>query len=36
MNGRVSLGGALTQLRLTTTAGTPTFDLGAINIMWEF
>jgi hypothetical protein len=36
MNGRVSLSGALTQLRLTTTAGTPTFDLGAINIMWEF
>ena len=35
-NGRVSLSGALTQLRLTTTAGTPTFDQGAINIMWEF
>jgi hypothetical protein len=35
-NGRVSLSGALTQLRLTTTAGTPTFDLGAVNIMWEF
>jgi hypothetical protein len=35
-SGRVSLSGALTQLRFTTTAGTPTFDLGAINIMWEF
>jgi hypothetical protein len=35
-SGRVSLSGALTQLRLTTTAGTPTFDQGAINIMWEF
>jgi hypothetical protein len=36
MNGRVSLSGALTQLRFTTLAGTPTFDLGAVNIMWEF
>ena len=33
--GRVSLSGALTQLRLTTLAGTPTFDAGAINSMWE-
>jgi hypothetical protein len=36
MNGRVSLSGALTQLRLTTDTGTPTFDQGAVNIMWEF
>ena len=35
-SGRVSLSGALTQLRLTTLAGTPTFDNGAMNIFWEF
>lgn len=35
-SGVVSLSGALTQLRLTTDTGTPTFDAGAINIMWEF
>ena len=34
--GSVSLSGVLSQLRLTTDTGTPTFDAGAINIMWEF
>jgi hypothetical protein len=35
-SGFVDLGGVLTQLRLTTDSGTPVFDAGAINIMWEF
>jgi hypothetical protein len=34
--GFIDLGAALTQLRLTTDTGTPTFDQGAVNIMWEF
>ena len=33
--GRVSLGGVLTQLRLTTVNGTDTFDAGTVNIMYE-
>jgi hypothetical protein len=35
-SGFISLSGALTQIRLTTLAGTPAFDAGAINIFWEF
>jgi hypothetical protein len=35
-SGLIDLGAALTQLRLTTDTGTPTFDNGGINIMWEF
>jgi len=34
--GFVDLGGGLTQLRLTTNSGTPVFDAGAIQLMWEF
>ena len=33
--GGVSLGGTLTQLRVTTTDGTDTFDAGSINILYE-
>jgi hypothetical protein len=33
--GDVSLGGALTQVRVTTVNGTDTFDAGSINIMYE-
>lgn len=32
----IDLGGVLDRFRLTTVAGTPVFDKGAINIMWEF
>ena len=35
-SGFVDLGGGLTQLRLTTNSGTPVFDSGAIQLMWEF
>ena len=35
-SGVIALGGVLDRLRLTTDTGTPTFDAGAINIMWEF
>ena len=34
--GVVTLSSALTQLRLTSTTGSSTFDNGSINIMWEF
>lgn len=33
--GSVSLGGALTQLKLTTVSGTDTFSTGTVNILWE-
>lgn len=33
--GAVTLSAALTQLRLTTTTGTNTFDAGSINILYE-
>jgi hypothetical protein len=33
--GDVALGGTLTQVRITTTTGTDTFDAGQINIMYE-
>ena len=33
--GNKTLAGELTQLQLTTTGGTDTFDAGSINIMWE-
>ena len=33
--GRVGLSGALTQLRVTSTGGTDTFDAGSINILYE-
>ena len=35
IGGYVSLGGTLTQLRITTTTATPTFDLGTVNILYE-
>jgi hypothetical protein len=34
-NGSLSLGAALTAVRITTVAGTDTFDAGTINIMYE-
>ena len=34
--GSVGLAAALDRLRLTATNGTDVFDLGAINILWEF
>lgn len=34
--GLINLGAALTQLRLTTDTGIPTFDNGSININWKF
>lgn len=34
-NGSLSLGAALTAIRITTVAGTDTFDAGTINIMYE-
>jgi hypothetical protein len=34
--GSIALSGTLDRLRLTTDTGTPTFDAGAMNIMWEF
>lgn len=33
--GSIALSGALTQLRITTVAGTDTFDAGSINILYE-
>jgi hypothetical protein len=30
-----SLGGTLTQIRLTTVNGTDTFDAGSVNILYE-
>jgi hypothetical protein len=33
--GRIDLASALTQLRVTTTGGTDTFDNGVVNIMYE-
>jgi hypothetical protein len=33
--GGISLSGVLDRLRLTTVAGTDTFDAGSVNIMWE-
>jgi len=33
--GRLSLGGALDRIRITTTNGTDTFDAGTINILYE-
>jgi hypothetical protein len=33
--GRIDLSGTLTQLRLTTTGGSNTFDAGSVNIMYE-
>ncbi len=33
--GSVALAGALNMLRVTTTTGTPSFDAGTINIMYE-
>ena len=35
INGRISLGGVLTQLRITTLGGTDTFDAGSVNILYE-
>ena len=33
--GKLSLGGALDRVRITTVNGTDTFDAGSINILWE-
>lgn len=33
--GDVTLSGTLDRLRVTTASGTPTFDAGTINIIWE-
>ena len=33
--GRVTLGAVLDRVRLTTVAGTDTFDAGTVNILWE-
>jgi len=35
IGGAVSLSGTLTQIRITTTNGTDTFDAGSINIIYE-
>ncbi|WP_162651544.1 hypothetical protein [Lentilitoribacter sp. Alg239-R112] len=35
-SGSKGLSGELDRVRITTTTGTPTFDLGNINISWEF
>ena len=35
VSGGISLGGALTQVRITTVSGTDTFDAGSINILYE-
>jgi hypothetical protein len=35
IGGYIALSGALTQLRMTTTTGSPTFDSGLINIIYE-
>jgi hypothetical protein len=34
-NGAIALGGALDRVRITTVAGTATFDAGSINILYE-
>lgn len=34
-SGRVSLGGTLDRVRITTVNGTDTFDAGTINLLWE-
>ena len=34
-SGRISLGGTLDRVRITTVGGTDTFDAGSINIMYE-
>ena len=33
--GTITLGGTLDRVRITTTTGTPTFDAGSINILYE-
>jgi hypothetical protein len=33
--GKVTLGGVLNMLRVTTSNGTDTFDAGSINLLWE-
>ena len=33
--GDITLGGTLDRLRITTVSGTPTFDAGSVNIMYE-
>ena len=33
--GSITLGGTLDRVRITTTTGTPTFDAGSINILYE-
>jgi hypothetical protein len=33
--GGIALGGTLDRVRITTTTGTPTFDAGSINIIYE-
>lgn len=33
--GSITLGGTLDRIRITTTTGTPTFDAGSINILYE-
>jgi hypothetical protein len=35
IGGYVTLSSALTQIRISTTTGTPTFDAGSINILYE-
>ena len=35
VQGSKTLSDVLTQIRITTTTGTPTFDLGSINILYE-
>jgi hypothetical protein len=35
INGKVTLGGALDRVRITTVNGTDTFDAGSINILYE-
>ena len=35
VSGGISLGGALTQVRITTVNGTDTFDAGSVNILYE-
>jgi hypothetical protein len=34
-SGVVTLGGTLDRIRITTSSGTPTFDAGSINILYE-
>jgi hypothetical protein len=33
--GSIALSGALDRVRITTSAGTDTFDAGSINLLWE-